>query len=133
MGWLTTVLTGQTTRIQASSVPGGSVVKSPPASAGDTSSLPGPGRSHMLSSVYATTIKPVLYSPEVITTDPHAAATEAHVPSRPYSATRKATATRGPSMATKGEPLLATTREKPCSKEDTVQPKAKKKKKNPGL
>ena len=27
--------------------PGGAVVKNPPASAGDTGSLPGPGRSHM--------------------------------------------------------------------------------------
>ena len=27
--------------------PGGSVVKNPPASAGDTGSIPGPGRSHM--------------------------------------------------------------------------------------
>ena len=27
--------------------PGGSVVKNPPANAGDTSSIPGPGRSHM--------------------------------------------------------------------------------------
>ena len=26
---------------------GGTVVKNPPASAGDTSSIPGPGRSHM--------------------------------------------------------------------------------------
>ena len=28
--------------------PGGAVVKSPPANAGDTGSSPGPGRSHML-------------------------------------------------------------------------------------
>ena len=27
--------------------PGGAVVKNPPASAGDTGSIPGPGRSHM--------------------------------------------------------------------------------------
>ena len=33
--------------------PGGSVVKSPPAKAGDTGSIPGPGRSHMLQSIYA--------------------------------------------------------------------------------
>ena len=30
--------------------PGGSVVKNPPANAGDTGSSPGPGRSHMLRS-----------------------------------------------------------------------------------
>ena len=28
--------------------PGGAVVKNPPANAGDTGSIPGPGRSHML-------------------------------------------------------------------------------------
>ena len=28
--------------------PGGAVVKSPPVNAGDTGSIPGPGRSHML-------------------------------------------------------------------------------------
>ena len=31
-------------------VPGGAVVKNPPASAGDTGSSPGPRRSHMLQS-----------------------------------------------------------------------------------
>ena len=30
--------------------PGGTVVKNPPANAGDTGSIPGPGRSHMLRS-----------------------------------------------------------------------------------
>ena len=30
--------------------PGGAVVKNPPAKAGDTGSIPGPGRSHMLRS-----------------------------------------------------------------------------------
>ena len=30
--------------------PGGAVVKSPPANAGDTGSIPGSGRSHMLQS-----------------------------------------------------------------------------------
>ena len=30
--------------------PGGAVVKNPPANAGDTGSIPGPGRSHMLRS-----------------------------------------------------------------------------------
>ena len=29
-------------------IPGGSVVKNPPANAGDTRLIPGPGRSHML-------------------------------------------------------------------------------------
>ena len=30
-----------------SNFPGGTVVKNPPANAGDTDSIPGPGRSHM--------------------------------------------------------------------------------------
>ena len=33
-----------------SGFPGGAMVKNPPANAGDTSSSPGPGRSHMLQS-----------------------------------------------------------------------------------
>ena len=32
---------------KAMDFPGGAVVKNPPASAGDTGSIPGPGRSHM--------------------------------------------------------------------------------------
>ena len=42
--------------------PGGTVVKNPPANAGDTGSIPGLGRSHMLGklSPCATTIGPVL-------------------------------------------------------------------------
>ena len=58
------------------------MVKNPPANAGDTGSIPGPGGSHMprsnwadveqLSS-WATTAEPVLWSP-------HATAAEAHAP-----------------------------------------------------
>ena len=42
--------------------PGGSVVKNPPANAGDTSLLPDLGRSHMLqsNSACATAIEPML-------------------------------------------------------------------------
>ena len=35
-------------------LPGGSVVKNPPANAGDTGSTPGPGRSHMSRSIEAS-------------------------------------------------------------------------------
>ena len=38
----------QHTNLKIKGFPGGSVVKNPPASAGDTGSSPGPGRSHML-------------------------------------------------------------------------------------
>ena len=34
-------------RVTCSDFPGGTVVKNPPANAGDTGSSPGPGRSHM--------------------------------------------------------------------------------------
>ena len=63
--------------------PGIAVVKNPPANAGDTDSIPGPGRSHMpqSNSVHAPQLlslcsrarKPQLLSP-------CAATTEAHVP-----------------------------------------------------
>ena len=38
---------GFTFKIQCRDFSGGAVVKNPPASAGDTGSIPGPGRSHM--------------------------------------------------------------------------------------
>ena len=34
-------------RLKYRDFPGGTVVKNPPANAGDTGSIPGPGRSHM--------------------------------------------------------------------------------------
>ena len=37
----------QLTNLKIKGFPGGSVVKNPPANAGDTGSSPGPGRSHM--------------------------------------------------------------------------------------
>ena len=50
-------------------LPCGSVVKNPPANAGDTGSIPGPGRFHMpwsdKQSPCATTTEPVLQSPAV--------------------------------------------------------------------
>ena len=44
--------------------PGGTVVKNPPASAGDTGSIPGPGRSRMLrsNSPCATTTEPMRHN-----------------------------------------------------------------------
>ena len=44
--------------------PGGAVVKNPPANAGDTGSVPGPGRSHMPQSNKARA--PQLLSPHTI-------------------------------------------------------------------
>ena len=54
-----------------SGFPGGAVVKSPPADAGDTGSIPVPGRSHMLRSNLA-------HEPQLLR--PHATTIEAHVP-----------------------------------------------------
>ena len=62
--------------------PGGAVVKNPPASAGDTGSSPGPGRSHMprsnearapqLLSLRSRAREPRLLSPRATTTEAHA-------------------------------------------------------------
>ena len=38
----------QTMKRTLGDLPGGPAVKNPPANAGDTGSIPGPGRSHML-------------------------------------------------------------------------------------
>ena len=67
----------------AGDFPGGTVVKNPPTNAGDTGSIPGPGRSHMpqsnkahvpqLLSLHSRAREPQLLSP-------HAATTEACAP-----------------------------------------------------
>ena len=44
------MLPDSTLRISLGDFPGGAVVKNPPANAGDTGSISGPGRSHMLQS-----------------------------------------------------------------------------------
>ena len=57
--------------------PGGSVVKNLPANAGGMGSIPGQGRSYLSC---ATTIKPVLSSPESTTTETCISTTEASEP-----------------------------------------------------
>ena len=52
---------------QAQGFPGGTVVKNPPANAGDTGSSPGLGRSHMPRSNWAR--EPQLLSPRATTTE----------------------------------------------------------------
>ena len=47
-------------KISFKGFPGGAVVKNPPASAGDTGSNPGPGRSHEQLSPCTTTTEPTL-------------------------------------------------------------------------
>ena len=64
--------------------PGGAVVKNPPASAGDTGSIPGLGRSHMLRSNKACALQLLSLlsrSREPQLLSPHATTTEAQVPS----------------------------------------------------
>ena len=63
-------------------VPRGSVVKNLPANAGDTDSIPGPGRSCMPQSHQAPTALLSLCSraQELQLLSPHATTTEAHVP-----------------------------------------------------
>ena len=47
-GWLVQLLkTKQTFKVYIQGFPGGTVVKNPPANAGDVGSSPGPGRSHV--------------------------------------------------------------------------------------
>ena len=63
--------------------PGGTVVKNPPANAGDTGSIPGPGRSHMQRSNWARA--PQILSPryrarEPQPLSPRATTTEARAP-----------------------------------------------------
>ena len=64
-------------------IPGGAVVRNPPASTGDTGSSPGPGRSHMPRSNEAH--EPQLLSLNSRAREPqllslHATTTEAHTP-----------------------------------------------------
>ena len=47
MNEITNQLIGVSQRKKALGFPGGAVVEKPPVSAGDTGSIPGPGRSHM--------------------------------------------------------------------------------------
>ena len=83
---------------------GGSVVKNPPANAGDTGSIPGPGGSPVPWSNQARV-------PQLLI--PHATATEAHTPSSPHSRTREATALRCLSSKSREEPWVSATKESP--------------------
>ena len=75
--------------------PDGAVVKNLPASAGDTGSIPGPGRSHMPWSNWARV-------PQLLSL--HATTTEARVPRARARQQREATAMRNPCPARKSSP-----------------------------
>ena len=88
--------------------PGSSVVKNPPANAGDIGSVLSLGRSHMLRSNKACVLrllsKLVLESPGAATTEPRCC-TEAHMFYSPCFATRGATAERNWCAATREKPV----------------------------
>ena len=87
--------------------PGGAVVKNPPANAGDTGLLPGPGRSHMPRSNWARvpqllSLRSGAHDPQLLS--PCATTTEARTPWSPRSATGEATTMRSPRTAAKSNP-----------------------------
>ena len=90
--------------------------KNSPANAGYMGSIPGPGRFHMPQSNWA-------HAPQLLSL--RAATTEARAPRACALLSREATAMRSPSIATREEPLLTTTRESLCSDEDPAQQKKK--------
>ena len=66
-------------------LPGGTVVKNPPANAGDMGSSPGPGRSHMPRSNWARvpqllSLRSGAWEPQLLLLSPRATTTEARVP-----------------------------------------------------
>ena len=94
--------------------PGGPVIKSPPANAGDTGSIPGLGRVHMP------------WGNSTCTTwllSPWATTTEVHAPSSPCSATREATVMRSPHTATRVASACCNYRKPTRSNEGPVQAK----------
>ena len=96
--------------------PGGAVVGSPPADAGDMGSSPGLGRSHMPWSNGAR-------APQLLSLS--ATTTEARTPSA-RALQRERPPNEKSAHCSEGWPLLATTREKPAhSNEDPRQPKIK--------
>ena len=99
-------------KIHKTDFPGGSEVKNLPCNARDTSSIPGPGRSHMPRGNWACT--PALWSPWATATEPKCWHYWSPSAWRPCSATKEVTATR--SLCTTARELcpLATTWESLC-------------------
>ena len=87
--------------------PGDSVVKNPPTNAGDTGLIPGLGRSHRLRSNSARAPELLKY----VHLDP--------------CFPGEATAMRSPHISTRGQALLAASKEKPRRNKDSAQPKIK--------
>ena len=108
--------------------PGGAVVGSPPADAGDMGSSPGLGRSHMPWSNGARapqllSLRSGAHEPQLLSLS--ATTTEARTP-RARALQRERPPNEKSAHCSEGWPLLATTREKPAhSNEDPRQPKIK--------
>ena len=104
--------------------PGGSVVKNPPASAGDRGSIPDPGRSGMLWSNWAHRLQLLslcsrAQEPQLLS--PCATATEAIRPQSPCSETREAITERNLSAATRNSPYFLQLEKSPSSNKDPAQ------------
>ena len=114
-----------TTKSHVLGFPGDSVVKNPPASAGDTGLIPGLGNS----TCHGAT-KSVLYNDWPCALEPRRrqlsgscmAASGACEPSGPRSTARAATALTSPSTPTREQPCLRELEKGPRSHKDTTQP-----------
>ena len=100
--------------------PGGSVVKNPPANAGDTGSVPNLGRSHMPRQLNPcfTIAEPVLLSPGTTTSE------AGHL--EPLLCSKRSHRDEKQSPSTREQPLFSATRGSPYSNEDPAQPKVRK-------
>ena len=94
----------QISRIFNSGFPGGTVVKNPPANAGDTGSSPGPGRSHMPWSNQAR-------EPQLLSLCSRAHVPQLLDPTRLVPVLHNKRSHRN----NKEQPLLTATRESPCT------------------
>ena len=91
---------------------GYSVVKNPPANMGGMSLIPDPGKSHILWSKYAQTPQPLSLCSRARSCDYWI-----HMSWSPCSATTEDIIMRNPCAATREQPLLPATREKPTQQQ----------------
>ena len=100
--------------------PGGTVVKNPPASTGDTDSIPDSGRPHMLWSNSP-------YAPQPSGLCSRAQEPQLLKPAHPRAcAPQPKPCNKQPMNGNEGRDALAAKREQPCSNEDPPQPKRNK-------
>ena len=116
-------------------VAGGSVVKTPPADAGDTGWIPDPGRPQAEEQLsLLTTAEPLLSSPGVATTEFACCSCGAQVPQLPKPGSQSPSSARREAAATRSRrpndssaaPAHRDWRKPVCCKEDGAQPKVSK-------